>query len=71
MLHMVSALPNADRYHEFKMFETRDANGTTIPVQSKTETFKSVDGVIDVPTGSGLGVIIDSEYIKTHELVKS
>jgi L-alanine-DL-glutamate epimerase-like enolase superfamily enzyme len=67
MLHMVSALPNADRYHEFKMFETRDANGTTIPVQSKTETFKSVDGVIEVPTGSGLGVIIDPEYIKTHQ----
>ncbi len=69
MLHMVSALPNADKYHEFKMFETRDANGTRIPVQSKAEAFKSVDGVIDVPKGSGLGIEIDPEYIKTHREV--
>jgi hypothetical protein len=28
MLHSVSATPNADRFHEFKMFQTKDANGT-------------------------------------------
>ncbi|WP_299548163.1 enolase C-terminal domain-like protein [Seonamhaeicola sp.] len=67
MLHMVSACKNAAEFHEFKMFATKDANGTLIPVESKTEPFESIDGVINVPTGSGLGVNIDPEYIKTHK----
>ena len=29
----------------------------------------SVDGVIKVPTGSGLGVRIDPDYIKTHKVI--
>ncbi len=69
MLHFTSACPNAGKYHEFKMFETRDANGTTIPVESKTEPFASVDGVIKVPTGSGLGINIDPDYISTHKVI--
>jgi L-alanine-DL-glutamate epimerase-like enolase superfamily enzyme len=68
MLHMVSATANADKYHEFKMFETHDANGTLIPIESKTEPLQSIDGVIKVPTGSGMGVVVDPEYIKTHTL---
>jgi L-alanine-DL-glutamate epimerase-like enolase superfamily enzyme len=68
MLHMVSACSNADKYHEFKMFETRDANGTIIPFKSKTDPLKSIDGVIKVPTGSGLGVVVDPDYIKTHRV---
>ncbi len=67
MLQMVSACPNADRFHEFKMFQTKDANGTFIPIESKTDPFSSVDGVIKVPTGAGLGINIDPEYIKTHK----
>lgn len=67
MLQMVSACPNADRFHEFKMFQTKDANGTFIPIESKTDPFSSVDGVIRVPTGTGLGINIDPEYIKTHK----
>lgn len=70
MLHMVSACANADKFHEFKMFETRDANGTIIPIESKTEPFTSVGGVIKVPTGAGTGVIIDPAYITTHTLFK-
>ena len=69
MLQMVSACPNSDRFHEFKMFQTKDANGTFIPIESKTEPFSSVDGVIKVPTGAGLGINIDPEYIKTHKPV--
>jgi L-alanine-DL-glutamate epimerase-like enolase superfamily enzyme len=68
MLHFTSACPNADKFHEFKMFETRDANGTFIPIESKTEPFTSVDGVIKVPRGSGLGITIDPDYIKSHEI---
>jgi len=70
MLHMVSATENADKFHEFKMFETKDANGTIIPIQSKTEPFSSVNGIIKVPTGPGAGIVIDPDYIKTHNLVK-
>ncbi len=70
MLQMVSVCPAAAEFHEFKMFQTRDANGTLVPIKSKTDPFESVDGVIPVPTGSGLGVIIDEDYIKTHKLVE-
>lgn len=69
MLQMVSVCPAAYDYHEFKMFHTRDANGTTVPVESKAEPFESVDGVITVPMGAGLGVNIDPDYINTHTLV--
>lgn len=66
MLQMVSVCPAAYKYHEFKMFQTRDPNGTPIPVESKAEKFESVNGVIKVPSGSGLGVIVDPDYVKTH-----
>ena len=70
MLIFTSACPNADKFHEFKMFETRDSNGTIIPIESKTEPFSSIEGVIKVPTGAGLGINIDPDYIKTHEVFK-
>ncbi len=70
MLHMVSVCPAAEKYHEFKMFETTDANGTIIPIESKGDKFESVGGIIKAPTGSGLGVVIDPDYIKTHEVVE-
>lgn len=69
MLHFVSACPNAGPYHEFKLFATPDANGTTIPIESKTEPFVSEEGVIPVPTGPGLGIVIDPDYVKTHKAV--
>ena len=69
MLHFVSACENAGEYHEFKLFATKDANGTMIPIESKTEPFTSKDGIITVPTGSGLGLVIDPDYIKTHRVV--
>jgi L-alanine-DL-glutamate epimerase-like enolase superfamily enzyme len=69
MLHSVSACPNAGDFHEFKLFATTDANGTNIPIESKTEPFSSEDGIVKVPTGAGLGLIIDPDYIKTHKPV--
>ena len=69
MLHLTSVCPNADKFHEFKMFETKDANGTTIPIESKTEPFSSKNGKIKVPTGSGLGIVIDPDYMKTHRSI--
>ena len=70
MLQMVSVCPAAAEYHEFKMFHTRDANGTPVPVESKGAPFKSVSGIIDVPMGPGLGVTLDPDYIKTHKVEK-
>ena len=47
-----------------------DPNGTTIPIESKAGPFESIEGKIKAPEGSGLGVIIDPDYIKTHEPMK-
>ncbi len=68
MLQMVAVCPAAYDYHEFKMFHTRDANGTAVPIESTGGVFESVNGLIKAPTGPGLGVVIDPEYIKTHEV---
>ncbi|MCB1119926.1 MAG: mandelate racemase/muconate lactonizing enzyme family protein [Verrucomicrobiae bacterium] len=68
MLQMVSVCPAAAEFHEFKMFQTRDANGTIVPVESKAEPFESFDGIIKVPMGPGLGVNIDPDYIRTHKV---
>ena len=68
MLHMISACPAAYDYHEFKMFETWDANLNTFAIESKGEPFESADGALKTPTGPGLGVTIDPDYVKTHRL---
>jgi L-alanine-DL-glutamate epimerase-like enolase superfamily enzyme len=69
MLHMVAATPAAGKFHEFKMFNTRDPNGTMIPMESKGAPFTCVDGVIPAPTGAGLGIRIDPDYIKSHKVL--
>ncbi len=51
------------------MFETKDANGTTVPIKSKADPFESIDGAINIPTGSGLGINIDPDYINTHKVL--
>lgn len=71
LMHMVSVCPAAEKYHEFKLFETPDANGTTIPIESKAEPFESSGGAIKVTSGSGLGITIDPDYINTHKVVES
>jgi L-alanine-DL-glutamate epimerase-like enolase superfamily enzyme len=64
MMHFVSALPNAGPYHEFKGFNEE------LPMECPTSDLQSHDGVVTVPTGPGLGVIIDPEYIRMYDLVK-
>lgn len=71
MLQMVSVCPAAYDFHEFKMFETKDSNGTLMPVESKAEKFESINGTIRVPSGSGMGVVIDPDYIRTHRPVEA
>lgn len=71
LMHMVSVCPAAEKYHEFKLFATPDANGTSIPIESKAEPFESSGGTIKVTSGSGLGITIDPDYINTHKVVES
>lgn len=61
--HLVSVLPNAGAHHEFKGLRTE------VPFECKTSPLKVVEGKIKVPTGPGLGVEIDPEFIKKHRLV--
>ena len=63
MMHFVSAIPNAGPYHEFKGFNN------DMPFVCKTSTLSSDDGVVTVPTGPGLGIDIDPEYIGKHKAV--
>ena len=60
----VSALPNAEPHHEFKGF------GTKVRYECSTSPLKIVNGVMKAPTGPGLGVIIDPEFVEKHQLVR-
>lgn len=64
MMHFVSAIPNAGPYHEFKGFNEE------LPFECKTSTLSSNNGVVTIPSGPGLGIEIDPEYIRKHEVVK-
>ena len=66
MMHFVSVLPNAASFHEFKGFSQRFEMGCPTSSLEIDE-----DGTIKVPTGPGLGVIIDPDFIKKHEIVNS
>ncbi len=65
MMHFVSAIPNAGPYHEFKGFNK------AIPFECPTSSLESEDGVVTVPTGPGLGLTIDPDFISKHELVEA
>ncbi len=65
MMHFVSALPNAGPYHEFKGFNNE------LPFECSTSKLESEQGIVAVPTGPGLGISIDPDYIGKHEVVKA
>jgi L-alanine-DL-glutamate epimerase-like enolase superfamily enzyme len=52
-------------HHEFKGLRT------SIRFECKTSPLKVVDGKIRVPTGPGLGVEIDPEYVSKHKAVEA
>jgi L-alanine-DL-glutamate epimerase-like enolase superfamily enzyme len=64
MMHFVSAIPNAGQFHEFKGFNNQ------IPLECSTSKLKSDGGVVKVPTGAGLGVEIDPDFIKKHKVTR-
>ena len=61
---LVSAVPNAGAHHEFKGLDTK------VIFECPTSPLKVEDGKIKVPTGSGMGVKFDPDFIKKHEVVK-
>jgi L-alanine-DL-glutamate epimerase-like enolase superfamily enzyme len=61
---LVSAVPNAGTHHEFKGLDTN------VIFECPTSSLKVTDGKIKVPTGSGMGVSIDPDFIKKHVVVK-
>ena len=63
MMHFVSALPNALAHHEFKGLRTN------VQFECETSPLTVVDGKIQVPTGPGLGVDIDPDFVDRHEVV--
>jgi L-alanine-DL-glutamate epimerase-like enolase superfamily enzyme len=65
MMHFVSVLPNAAPYHEFKGLKTG------VQFHCGTSPLKVVDGKIKVPTGVGLGVDIDPDFVARHRAVTS
>jgi L-alanine-DL-glutamate epimerase-like enolase superfamily enzyme len=63
LMHFISAVPNAGRFHEFKG-ENKD-----IPLECKTASLKIVDGVMKIPIGPGAGIEIDPDFIRKHTVV--
>ena len=61
----VSALPNATPHTEFKGFRTN------VPYECPTAQMKVVNGKMKAPTGPGMGVIIDPDFIEKLELVRT
>lgn len=61
---LVSAVPNAGAHHEFKGLDT------SVIFECPTSPLKILDGKIKVPTGPGMGIKIDSDFVKKHEAVK-
>jgi len=64
MMHFVSAIPNAGKFHEFK------ALSKDLPFECKTSSLVSENGIVKLPTGPGLGVDIDPDFIKKHVVLK-
>jgi L-alanine-DL-glutamate epimerase-like enolase superfamily enzyme len=65
MMHFVSAIANAGPFHEFKGFNNE------LPFVCATSKLESNDGVVEVPSGPGLGIDVDKAYINKHKIVTS
>jgi len=60
----VSAIPNADPHHEFKSLNTN------VVYECPTAPPKVENGKMKAPTGPGMGVIIDPEFVDKHQAVR-
>jgi L-alanine-DL-glutamate epimerase-like enolase superfamily enzyme len=64
MMHFVSVVPNAGPFHEFKGLNTQ------LPLECPTSDLMTHNGRVKVPSGPGLGVTIDPDFIARYEVVK-
>ena len=64
MIHLVSAIPNAGPFHEFKGLSD------DVTFECKTSSLKTEDGVVTVPTGPGSGIEFDPAFVRKHAVVK-
>ena len=62
--HFASCVPNAGPFQEYK------GRTESLPVSSETSPLRSVNGVLKVPTGPGLGVTIDPAYVNRATIVQ-
>lgn len=63
-IQFISVAPNAGEHHEFKGLDTN------VKFECPTSELKVVKGKLKVPTGPGMGVNLDPEWVKKHEVVK-
>ncbi|MFN7923556.1 MAG: mandelate racemase/muconate lactonizing enzyme family protein [Bryobacteraceae bacterium] len=63
--HFASAVPNCGAHQEYK------GDDDTLPVKSDTSSLESEKGMLKVPTGPGLGVTIDPDFLKKATVVKA
>ncbi|MDZ7637927.1 MAG: mandelate racemase/muconate lactonizing enzyme family protein [Bryobacterales bacterium] len=63
--HFASCVPNAGPHQEYK------GEDDTLPVTSGTSTLTSEDGQLTVPTGPGLGVDFEGEFLKRATVIKA
>ncbi|HKX28506.1 MAG TPA: mandelate racemase/muconate lactonizing enzyme family protein [Blastocatellia bacterium] len=56
--HFASCVPNCGPHQEYK------GDGDLIPVSSKTSSLKSEGGLMKIPSGPGLGIDFDPEFLK-------
>ena len=61
--HFASCVPNAGPHQEYKGMDR------TLPAYCPTSPLKAVKGKITVPSGAGLGVEIDPDYLKRAAVV--
>lgn len=63
-IQFLSVVPNIGEHHEFKGLDTN------VQFECPTSDLKVVNGKLKVPTGPGMGVNLDPEWVKKHEIVK-
>ncbi len=61
--HFASVVPNAGPHQEFK------DQDESLPVSCDTSPLKSVNGIMRVPSGPGIGVAIDPDFIRKAVVV--
>jgi L-alanine-DL-glutamate epimerase-like enolase superfamily enzyme len=64
MLHFAGSVPNAGRFHEFKGAQRG------LPYTCPTSSLEAEDGFVTVPTGPGLGVELDPDWLAGARLLQ-